>query len=204
MFRTPIQRFKALFFILALIPLARLVILAPQDLLGANPIEKILHSTGYWTLVFLTITMGITPIRHLTGLSSLIQFRRMMGLFAFFYALLHFSTYVLLDQSLDLQNIIKDIVKRPYITIGMTGLVLLIPLALTSTNGMMKRLGGKRWKSLHKLTYLIVILGVLHFTWLVKKDISRPMDFAILFAVSMFVRYLHHRLGSVRLWPRRT
>lgn len=195
---------KASIFCLALIPFIRLLVLAPQDLLGANPIEKILHSTGYWTLFLLTLTMGLTPIRYLTGFSSVIQFRRMLGLFAFFYALLHFSTYLFLDQALDVKNIFKDITKRPYITLGMTGLVLLIPLALTSTNAMMHRLGGKHWKALHKLTYLIVLLGIVHFTWLVKKDIARPLDFAILFLVSLTVRYLHQRLGSVRLWPRRS
>jgi sulfoxide reductase heme-binding subunit YedZ len=192
-----ITRLKALIFLLALWPLAKLMILGFQDDLGANPIEKILRNTGFWTLTFLTITMAITPLRQLTQRVWLGRFRRMLGLFAFFYGVLHFSTYLVLDQFFDWANILKDISKRPYITVGFSALVLMTPLAVTSTDAMLKRLGGKRWRRLHRLVYLITAAGVIHFWWLVKKDISEPLIFAALLALSLTVRAYYARQNRV-------
>jgi len=137
--------------------------------LGANPIEELLHELGRWGLKFLLLTLAITPVRQMMGWNWLLRFRRMLGLFSFFYILLHFTVYVVLDQGLDLALIIEDVIKRPYITLGMTGLLLLIPLAITSTKGMMRGL-GKRWQKLHRLVYVIAIVGVWHFYWQVKLD----------------------------------
>ena len=192
-----IARLKALIFLLALWPLAKLMILGFQDDLGANPIEKILRNTGFWTLTFLTITMAITPLRQLTQRVWLGRFRRMLGLFAFFYGVLHFSTYLVLDQFFDWANILKDISKRPYITVGFSALVLMTPLVVTSTDAMLKRLGGKRWRRLHRLVYLITAAGVIHFWWLVKKDISEPLIFAALLALSLTVRAYYARQNRV-------
>lgn len=192
-----ITRLKALIFLLALWPLAKLMILGFQDDLGANPIEKILRNTGFWTLTFLTITMAITPLRQLTQRVWLGRFRRMLGLFAFFYGVLHFSTYLVLDQFFDWANILKDISKRPYITVGFSALVLMTPLAVTSTDAMLKRLGGKRWRRLHRLVYLVTVAGVIHFWWLVKKDISEPLIFAALLALSLTVRAYYARQNRV-------
>jgi sulfoxide reductase heme-binding subunit YedZ len=192
-----IARLKALIFLLALWPLAKLMILGFQDDLGANPIEKILRNTGFWTLTFLTITMAITPLRQLTQRVWLGRFRRMLGLFAFFYGVLHFSTYLVLDQFFDWANILKDISKRPYITVGFSALVLMTPLAVTSTDAMLKRLGGKRWRRLHRLVYLITAAGVIHFWWLVKKDISEPLIFGALLALSLTVRAYYARQNRV-------
>jgi sulfoxide reductase heme-binding subunit YedZ len=192
-----ITRIKALIFLLALWPLAKLMILGFQDDLGANPIEKILRNTGFWTLTFLTITMAITPLRQLTQRVWLGRFRRMLGLFAFFYGVLHFSTYLVLDQFFDWANILKDISKRPYITVGFSALVLMTPLAVTSTDAMLKRLGGKRWRRLHRLVYLITAAGVIHFWWLVKKDISEPLIFGALLALSLTVRAYYARQNRV-------
>ena len=179
---------KAVIFVLALFPLFNLGIAAYSDNLGANPIEKITHSTGYWTLVFLLITLTLTPLRRLLGLTWVIRLRRMLGLFAFFYGCLHFLTYMVLDQFFDWENIIKDIVKRPYITIGFSALLLMIPLAVTSTDSMIRKLGGKRWRWLHRLIYISAIGGVAHFCWLVKKDLTNPITFAILLTVLLIVR----------------
>ena len=165
-------------FVLCLVPLVRLVWLGVQGGLGANPIEYITHSTGWWTLSFLMITLAVTPLRRMTGLNWLLRLRRMLGLFAFFHATLHFATYLWLDQFFDWAAIAKDIVKRPFITIGFAAFVLLIPLAATSTNSMVRRLGGRRWQLLHRVVYVIAVLGVAHFWWLVKKDITEPVLFA--------------------------
>ncbi len=192
-----ITRLKAQIFLLALWPLAKLMVLGFQDALGANPIEKILRNTGFWTLTFLTITMAITPLRQLTQRVWLGRFRRMLGLFAFFYGVLHFSTYLVLDQFFDWANILKDISKRPYITVGFSALVLMTPLVVTSTDAMLKRLGGKRWRRLHRLVYLITAAGVIHFWWLVKKDISEPLIFAALLALSLTVRAYYARQNRV-------
>jgi len=152
--------------------------------LGANPIEKITHTTGDWTLWFLLITLAITPARKLLHLPSLIKFRRMIGLFAFFYGCLHFTTYIWLDKFFNLHEMLADIAKRKFITIGLTALALMVPLAVTSTTGWIRRLGGKRWQALHRLIYLSAIAGVIHYLWLVKADIRKPvMDGMILGAL---------------------
>ena len=180
-------------FLLALIPLIKLAVGGYLNDLGANPIEKITHQTGYWTLVFLLITLTITPLRKLTGWLWLVRLRRMLGLFAFFYACLHFSTYLVLDQFFDWNNIVKDIVKRPYITVGFTAFVLLIPLAITSTDRLTKLLGGRRWRLLHRLIYPIAVAGVVHFWWLVKKDITEPLTFAAVLGVLFAIRWVYWR-----------
>ena len=159
--------------------------------LGANPIEYITHSTGWWALSFLVVTLCVTPLRRLANLPWLLRLRRMLGLFAFFYASLHFTTYIWLDQFFDVKEIVKDVVKRPFITVGFAAFVLLIPLAATSTNSMVRRLGAKRWQTLHRLVYLIGGLGVIHFWWLVKKDITEPFIFAVLLAALLIIRLLY-------------
>lgn len=181
---------KAGLFIAALIPLLRLIWLGFTNSLGANPIEFITHSTGTWTLVGLLTTLSITPLRKFSGWNWLIRLRRMLGLFAFFYACLHFVTYVWLDQFFDLNTIVKDVIKRPFITVGFLAFVLLIPLAVTSTNSMMKRLGGKNWQRLHRLIYAIAALGILHYWWLVKKDITQPLIYALVLALLLGIRIL--------------
>jgi methionine sulfoxide reductase heme-binding subunit len=188
---------KVMVFSLALLPLTKLGWLAYQDNLGANPIEKITRTTGYWTLTFLMITLSASPLRQLTGWLWLIRLRRMLGLFAFFYALLHFSTYLVLDQFFDWDSIIKDIAKRPYITVGFPAFLLLIPLAITSTDGMIRRLGGKRWKLLHRAVYFCAVGGVIHYWWLVKKDLTNPITFALLLGLLLGFR-LFYWLGSLR------
>ncbi len=155
--------------------------------LGANPVEEMLHRLGKWGLKLLLVTLAVTPLRHWTGWAWLISFRRLLGLFAFFYVLLHFTVYLVLDRALDLATIAEDILERPYITIGMAALVLLVPLAATSTRGMMRRL-GRRWKSLHRLVYPIAILGVWHFYWQVKLDTLEPLVYALILAFLLGVR----------------
>lgn len=184
----PVAYLKVVVFILCLIPLGLLIWNLFQDNLGANPIEEVIHQTGDWTLRFLLITLSLTPLRQLTGSVTWIQFRRMMGLYAFFYACLHLLAYVVLDQFFDWPAILKDIVKHPYITVGFAAWLLLIPLALTSTKGMMKRL-GRRWKTLHRLVYLIGILGVIHFAWLVKADYQEPIIYGAILAVLLGMRW---------------
>jgi len=181
---------KPLVFTLCLAPLARLVFFAFSDRLGANPIEFVIRSLGTWTLTLLLITLSITPLRRLTGWNGLIRVRRMLGLFAFFYACLHFLTYAGVDQSLDLPAIIADVVKRPYITVGFACFVLLIPLAVTSTNAMQRRLGGRRWLLLHRLVYLIAAGGVLHYFQLVKKDITQPVLYGLVLSLLLGARLL--------------
>jgi sulfoxide reductase heme-binding subunit YedZ len=185
--------FKAALFALCLVPLARLVFFAFTDRLGANPIEFVLRSLGTWTLTLLLVTLSITPLRRLTSWNSLIRVRRMLGLFAFFYACLHFLTYAGVDQSFDLSAILADVVKHPYITVGFACFVLLIPLAATSTNAMQRRLGGKRWQQLHRLVYLIAVGGVVHYLWLVKKDITQPVLYGLVLAVLLGIRFAWRR-----------
>lgn len=187
---------KAALFLASLIPFFRLAWHTYTDQLGANPIEFITRSLGTWTLVFLLITLSITPLRNITGWSWLLKLRRMAGLFAFFYALLHFITYIWLDQFFDLGVIYKDVIKRPFITIGFAAFVLLIPLAATSTNAMIKRLGAKRWQLLHKLVYLIAIFAVLHYWWLVKKDLTQPLIYAAVLSVLLGYRIVLSRLKN--------
>src|SRR5690349_23878021 len=181
---------KAVVFIACLAPLARLGWKALNDGLGANPIQVITFSTGTWTLVFLLTTLSITPLRRLTGQPWLIQFRRMIGLFAFFYACLHFTTYIWLDKFFDLHEVVKDVGKRPFITAGFTAFVLLIPLAVTSTRGMIVRLGGKNWQRLHRLVYVSALAGVVHYIWLVKKDEQVPLIFACVLGVLLLYRVI--------------
>jgi sulfoxide reductase heme-binding subunit YedZ len=173
-----IRWFKPVVFLACLIPLALLGWKAYNHALGANPIEVITHATGDWTLRFLLITLAVTPVRKLTRQLWLIRYRRMFGLFAFFYVTLHFLTYIWLDKFFDLHEMLHDIAKRKFITLGFTGFVLLIPLALTSTKGWIRRLGGKRWQALHRLIYFSAIVGVIHYWWLVKADIHLPLEYA--------------------------
>ncbi len=173
-----IVKLKFLVFPLCLAPLGLLVNKGVHNGLGANPVSVITLSTGFWTLTFLMITLGITPLRRVTGWNWLIRFRRMTGLFAFFYGFLHLMTFVWLDQYFDVRSMIHEVYKRPYITAGFTAFVLMAPLALTSTAGWIQRLGGRRWNLLHRLIYLSGAAGVVHFWWLVKKDLSQPELFA--------------------------
>jgi len=179
---------KALLFLAGLLPAARLVWLGLHNRLGANPIEFITHETGDWTLIFLVLTLTITPARRLLGRPELIRYRRMLGLFAFFYGCLHFTTYIWLDKFFDIAAMLKDVRKRKFITIGFTGFVLMLPLALTSTAGWIRRLGGKRWQMLHRLIYLSAIAGVVHYYWLVKSDIRKPVFYGTLVALLLLYR----------------
>jgi len=175
---------KPVVFLICLLPLAVLLARAFSVAglgLGANPIEELLHELGRWGLKFLLLTLALTPLRRWTGWNWLIRFRRMLGLFSFFYIVLHFAVYAALDQGLDISAIIEDILKRPYITLGMAGLLMLIPLAVTSTRGMMRRL-GKRWQKLHRLVYIIAIAGVWHFYWQVKLDTLDATVYALILA----------------------
>ena len=185
-----LARIKAALFVLCLVPLARLVFFAFTDRLGANPIEFLIRSFGTWTLTLLLITLSVTPLRRLTGWNNLIRVRRMLGLFTFFYACLHFLTYAGVDQSFDLQAILADVVKRPYITVGFTCFVLLIPLAVTSTNAMQRWIGGRRWLLLHRIVYLIAAGGVLHYFQLVKKDITQPVLYGLVLSLLLGARLL--------------
>ena len=166
---------KVIVFIAALYPLARIVLLGVTNGLGANPIEFITRSTGLWTLVYLCITLAITPARRLTGVNALLRFRRMLGLYAFFFAALHFTTYLWFDKWFSVTEILKDIGKRPFITVGFAAFLLLIPLAVTSPKAMVKKL-GRRWQTLHKAIYLIATLAILHFWWMKagKHDFELP------------------------------
>jgi len=174
-------------FVACLLPIVRLLVLGGSGGLGANPIEFITRSTGTWTLVGLLLTLSITPLRRLTGQVALLRYRRMLGLFSFFYGCLHFVTYIWLDQFFDPAAIARDILKRPFITIGFTAFVLLIPLAATSTHAMMRRL-GRRWQQLHRLIYLIALLGVIHYVWLVKKDLTEPLIYGGVLACLLVLR----------------
>jgi len=185
-----VKFYKILISVNALTPLALLGFDAYSGRLGANPIEFFLRTTGVLTLVFLLVTLFVTPLRKLFGWNSFIKYRRMLGLFAFFYGCIHLVTYSIFDKSLHIGEIVADVWQRPFIAIGMLALFLLIPLAVTSTNGMVKRLGGKKWARLHKLTYLAAVLGVIHFWMIVKSDVFYPLLFAVglsvLFAVRLF------------------
>ena len=179
---------KVFVFLLCLIPLGILIGRTVTGNLGANPVEFYQHTTGDWTLRFLVFTLCITPLRKLLKLPDLIRFRRMLGLFAFFYGCLHFLTYLGPDQSFDLAAMWKDVAKRPFITMGFAAFVLVIPLALTSTAGMIRRLGGRRWQMLHRLIYISAICGVIHYYWLVKSAVLRPLTYAAIVAVLLLWR----------------
>lgn len=178
---------KVVVFFAALIPLALLAWKGFHEELGANPIEVITHSTGDWTLRFLLITLSITPLRRITGWQGWIRFRRMTGLYAFFYGLLHLTTWVWLDKFFDIHEMLADVEKRRFITVGMTGLLLMLPLALTSTKGWIRRL-GKRWTKLHRLVYASALAGVIHYWWLVKADETKPETYGAILAVLLGIR----------------
>jgi methionine sulfoxide reductase heme-binding subunit len=181
---------KPVVFLACLIPVARLVWAFYHDGLGANPIEFITHSTGDWTLIFLLVTLSVTPIRKLTRQYWLVRYRRMFGLFAFFYGCLHLTTYVWLDKFFAFREMLADVVKRPFITAGFTAFVLMVPLALTSTAWSVRKLGGKRWQTLHRLVYFSAIAGVVHYWWLVKADITKPRQYAIVLGLLLLYRVM--------------
>jgi len=180
---------KGVVFALALVPLLRMVYLTVTDQL-VDPLEFITRGTGDWTLYFLCITLAVTPLRKLSGWNWLIKLRRMLGLYTFFYGLLHFTTFLWFDHFFDVQAMWKDVLKRPFITVGFIAFVLLIPLALTSTNGMIKRLGGKRWQWLHRLIYVIAPLAILHFWWMKagKHNFTQPIIFGTVLGVLLLAR----------------
>jgi sulfoxide reductase heme-binding subunit YedZ len=192
--------YKPALFVASLVPAALLLCGALGWFgldLGADPVAKLLHSCGKTGLNFLLLTLLITPLRRLSGWNNLVRLRRMLGLFAFFYLVAHFTVYLVLDRQLDYHGVLQDIVKRPYITIGFAALLLLVPLAITSTNRMMRRL-GRRWQKLHRLIYLIVILGVWHYWWQVKKDIRQPLLYVAMVAVLLGFRLVIHLLNQTR------
>jgi methionine sulfoxide reductase heme-binding subunit len=174
---------KPLVFFVCLVPLLLLVRDALTGGLGANPIEAVELRTGRWALRFLAFALAVTPVRHITGWNELIRYRRMLGLFAFFYATVHLGAYVGLDMFFDWGDIVADVVKHPYVTIGLLTWLLLLPLAVTSTRGWVRRLGGKRWARLHRLAYLAAITGTVHYLWAVKKDTFLPLVYLIVFVV---------------------
>jgi sulfoxide reductase heme-binding subunit YedZ len=194
------ERDKAGVFLLALVPLGILAWRAATGGFSANPIEDITHFTGDWTLRFILITLAITPLRRLSGWNRLIRYRRMLGLFAFFYALLHFLTWFVIDQFFDWDEIVKDIVKRPFITVGFSAFVLLLPLAATSNNRMVQKLGA-RWRTLHKLAYVIGTLGVLHYLWLVKADVREPVIYGLVLIALLVLRLPAPRWLKPRMNP---
>lgn len=198
--RKAVAALKAIVFVVAAVPFVRLAIgvFYFPDWLGANPAEFITRATGDWTLRFLLITLAVTPLRHLTGWNWLLRLRRMLGLYAFFYALVHLSSYVAFDHLFDVGEIVRDIVKRPFITVGFATLVLLIPLALTSTDAMVRRLGARRWLMLHRLVYVIAPLGVLHFWWMVKRDITEPAIYAMILTLLLGYRLFRRTRQSAR------
>ena len=192
---------KVFVFVLCLGPLAFLAWGAYSGNLGPNPIEKITHTTGDWTLRFLLITLSITPLRKVLGVPPLVRFRRMLGLYAFFYGSLHFVTYIWLDKFFDLHEMLVDIAKRKFITIGLTAFLLLIPLAITSTSGWIRRLGGKRWQKLHRLVYFSAIAGVIHYLWLVKADIRKPLEYGTILSILLAYRvFLWIRPALSKRW----
>lgn len=197
-----IRWMKVALFLLCLAPLGQLIWKGFTDGLGANPIEVVTHATGLWTLRLLAITLAVTPLRKLLQVPSLIRFRRMLGLFAFFYGSLHLMTYVWLDQFFDVRSILKDIAKRPFITMGVAAFALMVPLAVTSTRKMIQRLGGKRWQLLHRLVYVSAAAGVVHFLWLVKRDKTEPEIYAVILAVLMGYRALVWMWPAQRVLPR--
>jgi methionine sulfoxide reductase heme-binding subunit len=179
---------KVIVFATCLLPLASLVWRALHNGLTANPVEFITHATGDWTIRFLIITLTITPLRKITRVPAFIRFRRMLGLFAFFYVCLHFTTYIWLDKFFSLPEMWKDIHKRRFITVGFAAFVLMIPLAVTSTAGAIRWLGGRRWQELHRLIYVSAVLGVIHYYWLVKSDVRKPLEYAWMVGVLLVFR----------------
>jgi sulfoxide reductase heme-binding subunit YedZ len=191
---------KAAVLVAALVPAGLLIARAMTAALGANPIEAITHETGVWALRLLLATLAVTPLRRITGWNGAIRFRRMLGLLAFFYACLHVSTYLVLDQFFAFDEIWADIAKRPYITAGFTAFVLMVPLAATSTAAMIRRLGGRRWQQLHRLVYASAAFGVIHYLWLVKADLRRPLIYATVLALLLAVRVWYAARRSSLPW----
>lgn len=185
-----ISLIKAVLFIAALLPFAHLVVFASAGRLGANPLEYITHATGDWTLYFLCLTLSLTPLRRMTGANWLLRMRRLLGLYAFFYATLHFTTFLWFEHFFALDEMLADVARRPFITVGFAAFLLLIPLAATSTDGMIRRLGGRRWQRLHRLVYLIAPLGVLHFWWMKagKNDLAEPALFVLIVGLLLILR----------------
>jgi sulfoxide reductase heme-binding subunit YedZ len=179
---------KPLIFIACLLPFGLLLEGALRGDLGANPLERVTHVTGDWGLRFLLLTLAMSPLRRVTGWTQLLRLRRMLGLFVFFYISMHLLTWVWLDQELRWANIVADIVKRPFVTVGFLAWLLLVPLAVTSTRGMMRRL-GRNWQRLHRAIYAIAVLGVLHFVWLVKADLLEPLIYAAILLLLLVVRW---------------
>jgi sulfoxide reductase heme-binding subunit YedZ len=198
--RDPVRLAKPLVFAACLWPFARLAYAVVNDpiSLGANPAETIEHVTGDWCLQFLLITLAVTPVRRLMGWNWVIRFRRMLGLFAFFYGVMHLACYVAFDQYFDWLAILKDIVKRPFITVGFAGLLLMLPLAVTSTKGWIRRMGAESWNRLHNLIYPVAVLGVVHYWWLVKRDITWPVIYAAILAVLLAWRLWRRSQPSAR------
>lgn len=196
---------KTAVFLLALVPFGRMAWLTVTGQL-VEPLEFITHGTGDWTLYFLAITLAVTPLRRLSGQNWLVKLRRMLGLFAFFYACLHFITFLWFDHFFDVAAMFKDVLKRPFILVGFAAFLLLVPLAVTSTNAMVRRLGGKRWQAWHRLIYLAVPLGVLHFWWMkaAKNNLGEPLLFAVIVAALLGIRlfWLRQKVNGARLSPR--
>lgn len=189
---------KAAIFVLALVPLARMVYLTLTGQL-VEPLEFITRGTGDWTLYFLCFTLAVTPLRRLSKWNWLIKLRRMLGLYMFFYGFLHFMTFLWFDHFFDVQEMWKDVLKRPFITVGFIAFVLLIPLAVTSTNAMVKRLGGKRWQWLHRVIYVIAPLAILHFWWMKagKHNFTQPIIFGVILGVLLLMRVYWARNKAV-------
>jgi len=196
-----VRLLKPLVFALCLGPAFVLTWKGFHERLGANPIDVITRTTGRWTLTFLLITLSITPVRRILSMAWLIRFRRMLGLFAFFYGTLHLMTYVWLDKFFDVHEMLHDIAKRRFITAGMTAWTLMLPLALTSTTGWIRRLGGKRWQNLHRLIYFSAAAGVVHFIWLVKADLRRPLTYGAVLATLLAFRLFIWLRGRAKTRP---
>ena len=192
---------KVIVWALCLSPVTLLAWKATHDELGANPLSEVTLATGHWTLYLLLTSLAISPLRKITGINWLIRFRRLIGLFAFFYGCLHLTTYLWFDKFFDLHEIVKDIYKRPFITAGMTAWTLMLPLALTSTAASIRWLGGKRWQTVHRLVYASAIAGVVHFWWLVKRDLTRPEMMAAILTLLLGVRVVDHFLANRRIQP---
>ena len=188
---------KPILFLLCLVPFGFLLLDVLTESLGAKPVEVITHRTGDWTLRFLLISLSVTPLRQMFGWRSLKHYRRMLGLYAFFYACLHFLTYFVLDLSFMLEDVVEDVLKRPYIAIGFLAFLMLVPLAVTSTNAMMRTLGNN-WVRLHKMIYVIAMLGVFHYLWLVKDDILEPVLYAAILIVLLVTRVYYSRVQQDR------
>ena len=183
---------KPVLHLLCLAPFSLLLVAAFTDGLGANPVERLTHETGEWTLRLLLVTLAMSPLRQWSGEAVWIRFRRMLGLYTYFYCCCHFSIWFIADHSFDPASMIEDIVKRPYITLGFSAFMLMLPLAVTSNQAMIRRL-GRKWKSLHQLVYVVVLLGVLHFLWLVKADYLEPTIYAIIAMILLI-----HRVGPLK------